>query len=493
MKNYLPKSIVLFCLSALLLSGCNDQTDAPQGPYLKPSLGSLTFLGDDAQPQILEVAASSDWEATPSATWIKLDVTATTIVVSVNANETDMERNGKITIVSDELTKEVAVCQFPKDSEFAIYRRPKVAQALVISPNGKYAGGYLMDIDSSDAYTYRPVIIDLETDERYEFGPYPASLFKIQKSECINDNGQLILKDTDGAILFDLEDMDYTLVGSPAGFQGRPGVAFTSSDGSIWVGYTMKAGSYYPLVWKDGVAQELEWPATDFRENAWDPELTTGLMARGCSADGRIIYGSTWTNTDYGMVYWDETGKIRWVGEEDTSGVGRVVTPVKMLDFRDQWYDKNLVNGMRSISSQHHISPNGKYITGDYCEEALSENKREIVETFYPAFFNTETKKLTIFRDQVGNMAMCASDDGVGFIGHGRLGITSGVAVDIENETLLGTTQEWVKENYGITVPIGYIEYVCAGNKSLLGMMAVPGGPQGVYFLNWYVAPPLKK
>lgn len=485
MKNYLPKSILLFCLSTLILIGCTENTP---DPYIKLSEGSLTFLADDTQSQKLEVAASSAWTAEPSVTWIKLDVTSTSIVVTVDPSDAPQERIGKITIKSLEVTKEVAVYQLPMDSRSSRYRRPNVAQSLVVSPNGKYIGGFLMQIDESDAYTYEPFIIDLATDEWHKFGPYPASLFKIQKSSCISDDGKLFLKDLDGGILFDLndEENDYVIVGAPSGFNYKPTVSFTSSDSSTWVGYVMGGGLAWPIVWKDGLSKALERPETDFRETPWD-DNSNGLMARGCSADGRIIYGSTWTNYDYGMVYWDEAGKVHWVGEDV-----RKVTKVQRLDYRGQLYDYNLVDGMSSASSPHHISPNGKYICGDLRIEKLAEDKVTVLEEFYPAFYNTETKKTTVFWDQVGNMALCTSDDGIGVIGHGRQGISSGVVVNVENETLLGTTQEWIQENYGLTVSAGYIEYICAGNETMLGIVAIPGGPQGVYFVSWYIAPPLQ-
>ncbi len=44
-------------------------------------------------------------------------------------------------------------------------------------------------------------------------------------------------------------------------------------------------------------------------------------MARGISADGSIIYGTSWENSDFGMLYWVNNGaknteKPKWVGED---------------------------------------------------------------------------------------------------------------------------------------------------------------------------------
>ena len=52
------------------------------------------------------------------------------------------------------------------------------------------------------------------------------------------------------------------------------------------------------------------------------------------------------------------------------------------------------------------------------------------------------------------------TDDGIGFIGIGTLGISSGAVYDLNTGTDLGSTQEWVYDNYGIIIPAGYINYV---------------------------------
>ena len=44
------------------------------------------------------------------------------------------------------------------------------------------------------------------------------------------------------------------------------------------------------LLWIDGVPHELPWPELNYRnEEAW-----YGGMARGISANGEIIYGTSW-------------------------------------------------------------------------------------------------------------------------------------------------------------------------------------------------------
>ena len=84
------------------------------------------------------------------------------------------------------------------------------------------------------------------------------------------------------------------------------------------------------------------------------------------------------------------------------------------------------------------------------------------------------------------------TDDGIGFIGIGTLGISSGAVYDLNTGTDLGSTQEWVYDNYGIVIPAGYINHVSADGRFVLGTKA-ESSAGGVSFINWYIAPPVAK
>ena len=101
-----------------------------------------------------------------------------------------------------------------------------------------------------------------------------------------------------------------------------------------------------------------------------------------------------------------------------------------------------------------------------------------------PAFFNTETGKTYIF-DEYSGSARSATDDGIGFIVNS--GGASGYVVDIESGTQLGTTEQWIYDNYGITVPAGYIQRLCP-NGMVLGYSVMNVGP-GLLSVAWYVRP----
>ena len=176
-----------------------------------------------------------------------------------------------------------------------------------MSPSGRYAGGFVISIAPDDSYQYSPTIVDLETDEWHQFGPYPESVYALHQTMAVTDQGLLFISDGQhgGQIAIDITG-DIFVPESPAGYEHLPEVQGTSADGKYWVGYAKKTtgGLYYPLLWIDGAAQELSLPEKNYREE----ELRAGVMARSISANGEVIYGTSWDNSDYGMLYWRKEG-----------------------------------------------------------------------------------------------------------------------------------------------------------------------------------------
>ena len=198
-----------------------------------------------------------------------------------------------------------------------------------------------------------------------------------------------------------------------------------------------------------------------------------GIIARGISADGSIAYGTIWDNLDFGMVYWDKEGNVHYVGEDV-----RTVTTVQRADGYGGTYDYNIVNGMISWAGTYQASPSGKYIAGTYREESISENGETINESYWPAFFNTETKKTRVFSEFGDGCGMTATDDGIGFIGTPSVFTTAGAVVNIETGEHLGSIQEWVMDRYGLYLPAaGFVQYV------------IPTGEPGSEFILWGISP----
>ena len=494
MKRLFTTGIAAATLLLSCLSGCTKTEETFH--YVNLSQVACSFLGEGNQPLEITVKASpAAYEATPGATWVKATQSedGKVLILTVDDNDTGAERSTTVTIAAGEALQTIQVNQLPKDSAIARYRKLDTFQmGAAMSPSGKYAGGFTASIAADDSWQYSPTIVDLETGEVYEFGPFPESLYYLTQTMAITDQGLLFISDgsNGGQIAIDLTGNIF-IPEAPAGFTSKPEIQGTSADGVYWVGYAREdaigKGLCKPLLWTDGVAQELPLPDLNYRNE----EIWYGVMARGISANGKIIYGTSWENLDFGMLYWVNNGanteKPKWVGEDV-----REVWEETMKNSDGTEYTTHLVNGLICQAQLTKISPNGKWIASSYRTETPADDRISIVTTQTAAFYNTETETTTIVSDYGESTGVHVTDDGIAFIGIGTLGISSGAVYDLNTGTDLGSTQEWVYDKYGIIIPAGYINYISPDGRFVLGTKA-ESSAMGVSFINWYIAPPLAK
>ena len=492
MKKNLTTSVAAAIWLLVFATSCTDKGQETFH-YVNVSQVACSFLGEENSPLAIDVKASpAQWTATPGATWVKIERTdEKTLTITVDDNDTGAERNTTVTIDAGEASQTITVTQLPKDSAIARYRKLDTFQmGAAMSPSGTYAGGFVPSIAADDSWLYSPTIINLETGETYQFGPYPEALHYLTQTMCITDQGLLFISDGahGGQIAINL-DGDIIEPEAPAGYQFKPEVQGTSADGKYWVGYAVKeaGGLYYPLLWTDGTPAELPMLDLNYR----DEEIWVGVMARGISANGEIIYGTSWEGSDFGMLYWINNGantdKPKWVGHDI-----KVVTPVVMKMPDGTEYDYHIVNGCICTAELTKISPSGKWIATTYRTEEVAEGATSLLTTQRAAFFNTETETTTVVDDYGDSTGVHVTDDGIGFIGIGTLGISSGAVYDLNTGTDLGDMQDWVYDNYGIIIPSGYINYISADGRFVLGTKA-ESSAMGVSFINWYIAPPIAK
>lgn len=489
MKRILSGSIAaaMFLLSSL--SGCVKTEETFH--YVKLSQVACSFDGDGNTPLAITVETSpAAYEITPGDTWVKAEKSEedNTLILTVADNDTGAERSTVIIVTAGSASREITVQQLTRDNRIARYRKLDTFSSMggAMSPSGKYVGGFSEQVDENDMWYFTPIIIDTETGEKHEFGPYPQSLYALSQANAITDQGLLFISDgqNGGQIAIDLTGNIF--IPEAAGYTNKPEVSQTSSDGKYWVGY-IQAGMFKPLLWTEGTVAELPMPALNYRNE----EFWAGVLAHGISANGEIIYGTSWENWDFGMLYWVNNGanteKPKWVGEDV-----REVWEETMKNSDGTEYTTHLVNGLICQAQLTKISPNGKWIASSYRTETPAEDRLSIVTTQTAAFYNTETETTTIVSDYGESVGVHVTDDGIGFIGIGTLGISSGAVYDLNTGTDLGSTQDWVYDNYGIIIPAGYINYVSADGRFVLGTKA-ESSAGGVNFINWYIAPPVAK
>ena len=478
-KGIYVRAALPFACAAMLLTGCTTpgETDTQ---YIRLSDAVCSFQGADNRPVTVEVHANpAEWKAEASASWVTIsDVTATSLTVEVIDNDTEGTREAEITVTSGVAEAAIRIVQVAKDYVFPRYRcHPEFQYGTAMSPSGRYAGGFYWEYDDERNLNCYPVVIDVATGEWTELGPYPQTLFSLFSTSCISDYGDLVIAtENDGNVMFRL-DGSYEEFKTPAGFTSNPQISQVAADGT-WVGWCSKDGTSYPVKWVDGVAVELPKPALNYRD-----EPIGDVQARGISADGRIVYGTTWDNYDFGMVYWDEAGEVHYVGEDV-----RYCRPIEIPDGYGGTYKYNLCDGMWTSATNTNVSPNGKYIAGIYRVESWSDEEQTVEETNYPAFYNTETGKTVIFEELVGGGGVSATSDGLGFTADSVVAASSGMVVDIDDGTVIGSMVEWIRDNYGIIIPSGYLTYMPDSGDRFFGAMLSAAGPV-VEGVNWFVCP----
>lgn len=477
-KELYFRAALPFVCAAMLLTGCktSGETDTQ---YIRLSDVTCSFQGTGNWPVTIEVHANpAAWKAEALASWVKVaDVTANSLTVEVIDNDTENTREAEITVTAGEAEAVIRIVQVAKDHVFPRYRYYPEFYSIAMSPSGVYVGGFYKDYDEDGNYNVFPVVIDVETEEWHRLGPWPNSLLTLFETACVGDNGDLVIAtENDGCVKFDL-DGNYELLKAPAGFTGNPQISQVSSDG-ILVGWSAKNGTSYPFKWVDGEAVELPKPALNYRD-----EPVGDVQARGISADGRIIYGTTWDNYDFGLIYWDEAGEVHYVGEDV-----RYCRPIEIPDGYGGTTKYNLCDGMWTSATNTNVSPNGKYIAGTYRVESWSDAEQEVREANYPAFYDTETGKTVIFRELAGGGGVSATSDGLGFTADATMAASSGMVVDIDSGMVIGSAQEWIRDNYGIIIPGGYLTYMPDSGDRFFGAMLSTGGPV-VEGVNWFVGP----
>ena len=478
------------CLAGLLFVGCTTETTETH--YVKLSEVACTFLGEGG-PKVITVEANPGYEVSSSASWLKGgDEGESSFSLTADANDSGSERVAEVTVTAGEASVVISVNQLPSDSEMAHYRLlNKFNYGAVVSPNGRYAGGSYQTRNNDDTYNYHVVIIDLETEEWHEVGEFHSSLYKPTIPSCITDDGTLFFSEynTYGNLVSTLSGDNYLLEKAYPDWIGEANVEATTADGTVWVGYqqwmngddAMEAGydggHYMPIKWTNGEPEILPLPEKNYRNEPWP--YGRSVMARGVSYDGSVIYGSAWDNTNQGMVYWKD-GEVHWAGEDIREF--EEVTLIRQEDGKEVPF--TLTKGLMVYAERTNISPNGKWLCAAYAVDTATEGMHDVITSKCPAFFNTETGKTYIF-DEYSGSARSATDDGIGFIVNS--GGASGYVVDIESGTQLGTTEQWIYDNYGITVPAGYIQRLCP-NGMVLGYSVMNVGP-GLLSVAWYVRP----
>ena len=377
MKKGMYCKSVLPLLLLVTATGCTQPTEEVH--YIKVDMIACSFQGTDAVPVRITISSNpGPWSAEPSASWIRItEQTEEGIVLTADDNPASTEREGEITVTAGEMTKTIRVTQTGDTfvpARYDVFR--DYTMGAVISPNGRYTAGFIgvPDENATDHWLLQVVITDLESGEQYLPAPFLDSLYPLYDPCAITDSGTAFFHCEDGRIIGFSISGDITVLDNVPG-AGKPWLSQVASDESgVWVGWCSGGSTVYsPVKWTDGHPEILPLPETTFRGAAWN----AGAMARGCSLDGSIIYGTAWEGLDSGLIWWDREGTPRWVGDKV-----RKLKSVKIYDTATGTYtDYTLVDGIVGSSDPYYMSPSGKWIAGTYRTEELAENETDVIYT----------------------------------------------------------------------------------------------------------------
>lgn len=489
MKNKYILSIASLCFAALTFAGCEDKIQ--EGDYMKLDAVTADFAGIGNEPVTITVDSNQPIkvEADKNEDWILVsDVQPGSFTVNVKDNDTGFYRSGIITITAGSKTQQFNVYQIMQDNEFNAFIKLRT-NSDGISATGKHIAADVMVYSEDGTYGHQIEYIDTTTKEKIVFDPISSNILKISDIVGVSDNGHIYVSiENGGTALFDIKTMTYSMVQGPVSIgDTNPWIFNVSSDGTKAVGRVQGRPNVQPILWENGAPRILESPEKSWR----DGPAHYGVIARGISADGTIIYGSSWEGFDGGLVWWKNGELMGYAGGTDE------VTGDKIHFVSDQkaMIDQQLqfkTNGLSMQSGTYQISSKGTYIGGFYRIEVTTESGLE--PAVYPAFFNTVTNKTRVFTDLPEGIGSTATEDGLGIVNIGATdpgkgaGITDCYVVNITNGEILGTLQEWILEEKGLQTPFAGIMFI-NDDRSVIYAATY----EGLRYMQWYISPAVKK
>lgn len=452
----LLKYIYTIAAVLVLLPACQKENTQQ---YLRISNLSYTFDNSGEDSIIVEVLSSATWTTESSEDWLKVTaVDEKTAVIKADKNETNDTRTAKVTFMADGMTAEFNAEQFNNKFEGMFqdfYNMP----LMHLSPSGVYAAGMDIIMTLDGAMQATPIIINTQTKEitKLETQDY------FNEVHTISDNGKVLILcngyQNDYRILVDGEEFNPTL---PEGYVNiRPQAVNT--DGTIIIGYaTNKAtGKYMPIKWTNGEPEVLEIPEI----NGYGQPLANGAMARGCSADGSIIYGSEWDA--FSAIYWKDGKMIHY----PSTFMGDNIHFVEKGEF-----DFTFNNYIHKSADFKSASPDGKYIAASFKVGDME---------YLPAVINTETEEVTVFDNIPSGNGQCVDNNGRFYASGPSVSMGYGYVVDLSTNEYK-SLPDYLSETYGIYVANNRIAWDTNAEGTILcGGSAIPTDLGGNTYTSW--------
>lgn len=460
-------------LAAAAAAGCTSREESSQ---IYTSYSSYTFAAHESTLRI-DVTSNRTWTVEEDADWLEITTTGEDFaILKALANESGEERSTVVTFRADGAEAEVSIGQTAKTYEGKFidvtdYDTP------VFSRNGRFYATYSIEYlsDGMTAIT-TPIIVDAFTGESRQIEGNSDYL----RVAAVSDDGRVVAIDLNnggmGGTVVEIDGQMHTI--EVQGYSSAT-VSAMSSDGSVMVGYAMDMAnwSFVPVRWTDMQPEVLEMPQT----NSADQPLSNGAMARGCSGDGSVIYGSEW---DYqGLIYWKD-GELFFPGKD--------FAEFKDIISENWWGEKEemtVICTIQKTAEPYSISENGQYIAATFYDYDINEDKEIVAELNYPVIIDTQSGESHIIKTTNTNAAgITADNNGLCFGGSPAMGITEGFVFDFRSNTVTGMS-EWMMSTYGVFIENDRMVVNVSSDSDVISGWKVTESLLGTNYIGWYYIP----
>lgn len=419
-RNILAAVIVLHAIS------CSEK----QSEYIGTDIGHYTF-GYRQDSIAIAVVSGAEWNFSCDADWITLSKKGNdTLSIKVGVNDSENGREAGILLTGGTVSQVVEIEQLPKNFSGSFMDLPELFD-VASSKNGAYVAG--VKWDPTGTYMV-PTVVETATGKVTE---YPE-IKDYDVVHAISDDGCIMALSRGGMNGIIFNNGEPVEVKCPENLS-TPTISSMSSDGSVWIGYAFSKGAGVPLVWTNGEPEILETPELSIL----DKPIYAGVMARGCSSDGSVIYGSEWDG--FGLIYWVD-GEMYYPGYDYAT-----VKTVNVMDpMTGEIAPQSVMCTVTTTSQNNRISNNGRYLTSVYTDYVQEEQDKAAVAYDYPVIIDIETGEMKIFKEGIQSATgMSVTNEGLVFGATPAMGVTSGTVYDFETKTSYALS-DWMMQTYGV-------------------------------------------
>lgn len=434
------KKLSILLLIPVVLISCNKV----QEDKMELSISEYTFSFEGGQFEI-GVDASGDWDVSQTPAWIETErLGHDCLIVRSAKNESTSPRKATLVFTCRSKSAFLNVTQYGREAE-SKYFEIRDLERTVFSKNGIYCAGIKTE-ESENGRIRIPVVMNVLTGDRTE---YPGDKSIVEVKALSNDGRIVAVARTVGGGLLYCDENPKSLESTGL---VQAAVESMSGDGRILVGYAVDEtlGRYVPVKWTDFQPEVLEMPET----NSLGEELLSGCMARGCSEDGSVIYGSEW---DFrGLVYWKD-GRMYFPGKEHF-----VKKKVLAADYTGNLIEQDVFCIITKYAEQYSISPNGHYIAAMYNDYKDNGDDNPATALSFAVIVDTQDNTAHFVKsdDILLLVGLAANNEGICFGGTPLIGVRDGFTIDYHN-SVITPISSWLESNYGIQM---------AGNVLITGV-----------------------